>query len=666
MAKAFRGDIQGLRAVAVLLVVVYHSGVSVLSGGYVGVDVFFVISGFLITSHIWSEISASGHLRFATFYARRARRILPASLTVLVLSVVAMFIWMPPLQWSPTLTAAAATAFYVPNVLFWYQGTDYLAETVPSLFQHYWSLGIEEQFYLLWPLVLVLVFRWTRRSFRGLVAAVSVVVTVSFIASIVVTGTSQPAAFFLLPTRAWELGVGGLLALLVTSSPRWLAARWVGLLGWVGLALIGVAAFAYTAATPFPSWYAAVPVLGTALVILSGSGGSTGWAPVAALSIRPAQFLGKISYSLYLVHWPLLVIPQEAVGYNHPLPTWATLLLGAAAVPIAWLCWRFVEEPGRTGRFLASARPRRSLVAALAGSAVILAGCVAADSLTRGVPLHTDRPAAEVALTTAPSGTGYVPDNLEPSLRGAEADNPEIYANGCHQSYTGNDVTGCLVGTNPAAPLVALFGDSHAAQWYPALSELADEGRIRLQVNTKSSCPSADIPRPDYPGCDSWRDGSIAHIAAMSPAVVLLGNYAFEQSQRGHENGQDVSWGQAIEGTIERIPTDLDVVVLADTPAGSAAPSICLAGELTAAQSCAFPKDTALHEDIRESEAGLGDGYVDVTPLMCNASDCPAIIGNDLVYRDAHHMTATFSRSLAPELGEMIEPYLSDDTPASG
>ncbi len=262
-ASRFRTDIQGLRAIAVLAVVLYHAGVPFLAGGYVGVDIFFVISGFLITSHLLSEMRYDGRVRFASFYAKRARRILPASFVVLSFSVVAALIWYPPLLMREVWMGAVATAFYLPNMLFAVQGTNYLAESTPSLFQHYWSLGIEEQFYLVWPLLLSLLY-WRIRRPKTLFAILLGTFAAAFALCIHLTFRSQPWAFFSLPTRAWELGVGGLVAFLLTYRPRVLTSTIAATLGWVGLIGLIASAALFNSATRFPGYWAAVPVLGTA------------------------------------------------------------------------------------------------------------------------------------------------------------------------------------------------------------------------------------------------------------------------------------------------------------------------------------------------------------------------------------------------------------------
>lgn len=216
--SGFRSDIQGLRALAVLGVVLYHAGVSFLPGGYTGVDVFFVISGFLITTHLVRTLQSRGIISFADFYLKRARRILPASVLVLVATTIAAYLWIPRVDVPGAFQDAAATALYVPNIRFAVEGTDYLAETAPSPFQHYWSLGIEEQFYLIWPAVLAVAFLAVRKSVRGLFAVAAVMVLGSFSINLFLMQVSTPWAFFSLPSRAWELGVGAMVALLPGSA----------------------------------------------------------------------------------------------------------------------------------------------------------------------------------------------------------------------------------------------------------------------------------------------------------------------------------------------------------------------------------------------------------------------------------------------------------------
>jgi peptidoglycan/LPS O-acetylase OafA/YrhL len=636
-STGFRGDIQGLRAIAVLAVLLYHSGVPFVRGGYVGVDVFFVVSGFLITAHLASELTSKTRIGFAEFYARRARRILPASFAVIVLTVVAAVIFQPPLMLASTLRDGAATALYVPNVLFAVTGTDYLAETAPSAFQQYWSLGIEEQFYLIWPIVMLLAFKFLGRSRRGLIAALMSVTVISLALSIYLTPKYESLAFFLLPTRAWELGIGGVLAVIVGSSPKWLNKRFVGLLGWPGLALVAYSIFFFTGQTPFPGWHAMLPVLGTAIVILAGTGNSS-LSPSRLLAVRPAVFIGTISYSLYLIHWPLLVIPQDAVGLNHPLSHWVTIFLGLAAIPIGWLLFKYVEQPCRRSPMLTGHRARRSLIVALVGSVIIAGGAGIGIPIIQARSLNSGVAVAVTPLGPNPVGLNFVPSNVEPALWDVKYSSPVIYTNGCHLSESQVKPKLCEVGDNARAPKVALFGDSHAAQWYPALEALAKAGDIRLLSMTKSSCGSAALA--GAPKCMQWRDNAIAMLAADPPDIILLGNYTYNKP----------NWGTALATTIAKLPEQSKIEILADTPRFPETPAICLSAHLKSASDCNAPRNQSLNEANRSAERSLGVGVIDLTDWMCNRESCPAVVGNYVVLRDQHHMTVPFSRALAPAL----------------
>ncbi|NJI60705.1 acyltransferase [Microbacterium oxydans] len=652
----FRPDIQGLRAVAVLAVVLYHAGLPFMPGGYVGVDVFFVISGFLITTHLLQGLATDGRVRFASFYARRARRILPASFVVLVATVLAALIWVPPLLMNEVWRGAVATALYVPNMLFAVEGTNYLAETTPSLFQHYWSLGIEEQFYLVWPLLLALGWRWLR-SRRVLFVALVILVVLSFAAGLVLTFRNQPWAFFLLPTRAWELGIGGIVAFLLLRRPGLIPASLAGVLGWLGVALMVGPVFLFTSQTAFPGYWAAVPVVGTALVVLAGASRSR-FAPTTMLSLSGMQFIGKISYSLYLVHWPVLLVPQIAAGYANPLPLWATLALAGICIPLAWLLFHYVEETGRSATWLVKARPRRSLLAALAGSVLCVAIAAGALLYSNSRPLYADRSAEAASISTEPKFTPFVPDDLVPALRAASGDQPDTYDDGCHLSFADIELEPCVYG-DPADPRIVLFGDSHAAQWFPALEEFAVANGYSLENRTKSSCASisATMLRDGVPyvQCDEWRSAVIAHLNDEQPALVLLSNFGYNEISHagGDESG---AWGEALRRTLEAI--EAPTAVIADTPNLGETPSVCLSAHLDDTAACALSQNRAMDSPTRAIEkevaASDGAGYLDFTDYICGADVCGTIQGDTLVYRDAHHLTASFSRLLAPAADRLL------------
>lgn len=669
LKKQFRIDIQGLRAVAVLLVVAYHAGVGFLSGGYIGVDVFFVISGFLITTHLLESLDRHGRIPLAQFYANRARRILPAAFTVLIVTIFASVIWVPPIQLKEMFQAAIATVLYAPNILFAVEGTNYLAETAPSIFQHYWSLGIEEQFYAFWPMLLGCGYWLCRRSEKTLFWIVAGVVTFSFVMCLLMMDRSQPWAFFSLPTRAWELGVGGLVAFLLRSRFSWLRSLWMGLLAWVGLLVLITVATTFDASTPFPSFYAAIPVLATAMMIIGG-GAHSRLNATSILAWRPFQFIGLISYSLYLVHWPILVIPQAAAGLNNPLPVALTLALGVASVPVAYVLHKFVEDPARQAKFLANFRPRRTLLSALAGSTVIVLLVTTSMLIVDRQPLHSDQTAARTEVSLFPQGTSFVPSDLKPSLRSAVRDLPVIYEDGCHRDFDSTNADGCLFGSNSAAPRVALFGDSHAANWFPALLELANSGIILLDSHTKSSCPSVSMPTNlngvSYAECQQWREKVIDRLNADVPDVLLIANYGHSPAETDSRRDSSLAedWEAGLNETIAGVGDSTAVAVIADVPNMGATPAICLSAHLESASQCSQSRTEALNAEIRGAEQrsteASGAAYLDFTDYFCNPDSCPAIISNLLVYRDAHHLTASFGREMAPVIGKQLKDIVAE------
>ncbi|WP_308291839.1 acyltransferase family protein [Microbacterium jejuense] len=660
--SGFRADIQGLRAIAVGAVLLYHAGVPFLPGGYVGVDVFFVISGFLITTHLLQQLQQHGRLRFGTFYARRARRILPAAFVVLALTVAAALVWYPPLLMKDVWAAAVATALYVPNYFFALADSDYLAESSnPSLFQHYWSLGVEEQFYLLWPALLALVWALVR-SRRVLVVVLAVIVVCSFAWCVWLTAAAQPWAFFSLPSRAWELGVGGLVAALLQHRPRLGSARWAPIAGWAGIAGVAASIVLFSSDTTFPGVAAALPVLGTAAVIAAGE---TRGGPTRVLSTRAMVLIGTISYSLYLVHWPALVLPGAVVP--GPLPLWATLLIAAACVPAAWLLYRFVEDPVRRAPVLTKRRARVTLVGALAGSLACLGIASGAYAVADTKALHAEKAAEGTVIRQLPSGTDFVPDNLAPDLRDARESLPAVYDDGCMRGIAATDARGCRYG-DEAAPVIVLFGDSHAAQWFPALQRFAESAGYAVEVQTKSSCPAADIETlrrgAPYPQCPTWRDAVIDRINADPPALVLVATYGGAQLAPGVDDDAK-TWDAALGRTLDALhaPT----AVIADTPDLREDPAPCLSAHLSDAETCGRDRAVALSGPAREAEVTAtserGIPLLDLNGYLCDATQCPPILGNTLVYRDSHHLTAAISGDLSGVLGDALRPLLVTPAP---
>lgn len=687
----FRPDVEGLRAIAVILVLLYHASVPGVTGGYIGVDVFFVLSGFLITGLLVRELEATGTLSLAGFYARRVRRLLPAAMLLILATVVASTVLLSPLRAGEVARDGIAAALYTSNLRFAFQATDYLqSELPPSPLLHLWSLGVEEQFYLFWPALLLLATRGVARvgpaRLRRIGVLAAVVAVASFVLSLWLTTANEPWAFFSLPTRAWELGIGALLAVGAGRLAR-LPVAAATTAGWIGLAMIAAGGLVIDTSTPFPGVAGLLPTVGCALAMLPGMAGQDGL-PARLLGWAPARFMGRISYSLYLWHWPLLVLPLAVAGGTLPLVARVGLMV--LAVPIAYASQHWLEDPIRHGR-LVGIVPRRNL--ALAG-AVSLA--VATTSLGLGF-VTTQRLAAASADVADPGGSsaaasgdapipdlvagspspaqtlppppgGPVPAGLTPSLEAARSDQPKTYTDGCHLDQPSITIPQCVYGDPASSTVIVLFGDSHAAEWFPALARLAGDRDWRLVSLTKSGCTPAQLTiwnanfKRAYDECDRWREAAFARIAAEHPTLVIVGS-SHPYTSAGSGGPAPSDGGQALAAglaqTLARLrPLAGAVALIGDTPKFDADPPDCLSQHLDNVLACAEPRARTVDAAWLGVEAGLagqaGAIFVDPTAWACPTDPCPVVIGRYLVFRDQHHLATPFVTALRARLAAAL------------
>lgn len=657
-SNGFRVDIQGLRGLAVLLVVLYHLDVQWLAGGYIGVDIFFVISGYLITGHLMDSLD-KGRFNFLDFYARRVRRIIPASLFVLLCTTLIACAVMPPLLLPKILKESIATALYLPNIYYAHQQTDYLAETTLSPLLHYWSLGVEEQFYFMWPLLLFMCWHfWGDRKNR-IICFLLLAILISFAANLYLTQTSQSWAFFLVFTRAWELGLGGLLAIGLKQFPFLSRGKSVKeVAGWIGVAVLTFCALVYNKYTLFPGFAALLPVTGALLIIFSG-GSREKKSLLNKLIANPLlQYLGLVSYSLYLWHWPVIIIVGEIWPEFSGLP--AIVLLFGVSLLLADLTYRLIEEPFRHGRFYLP--EKRALAASIGGSLFIVLVSGGYGYQIKSVPLYTEKLAGEYQPKINPDFTDYVPKNLTPDLRNASKSISKMYGDGCHDDITTEEARGCIYGDPQGNRTFVLLGDSHAAQWFPALEKYSRKNKIRLVTFTKSSCPALDVPilneGVEYTSCYEWRHKALEKINQLAPHTIILSNYQGAEERVVAED-KEKEWGNGLRRTFGLLPKKSRIVVIADTPHFERTPAICLSSYLSDADYCEQMKEDVLDTELAKLEKKIATShqhdYVDLNDYLCSREKCGAIIGNILVYRDKHHITVEFSEKLAEVLGAAVE-----------
>ncbi|MBB1059034.1 acyltransferase family protein [Marilutibacter spongiae] len=664
---AFRPEIQGLRAIAVLLVLVYHVWPSFLPGGFVGVDVFFVISGYLITSLLLREVERSGSISLPQFYVRRARRLLPAAIVTLFAVVAATALLLPITRWRDVALEVVASTLYFENWWLAFKAVDYLAiEADPSPLQHFWSLSVEEQFYFAWPALLI-ALAWFSRArrvpFRRAVGAIVSIVLAASLAYSVIAGLSgSSSAYFSTFSRIWQLAAGALVAVVGFLPGR----AGVGLL-LAGLAGMVLSAIVLDAGIPYPGHAALLPTLSAVLAIAAGGAHErtalTRWLG----SNRAIQYLGDISYSLYLWHWPVITFYRAWRGEDPGLWDGAALL--GLSVLLAAVSKRYIEDAFRHGPATAG-RPWRPLAAAASASiACVAIALVLGRAGGLGVPardvasgLDQDHPGA-AALYLKPARTPREVDFL-PKLVDVEFDVASAYRMGCIQDIDGDEVKTCVFGSTPARMRIAVVGDSHAVHWLPAFKWIAEHYDVQVVGITKTSCITAGLPtyhrklkRP-YVECERWTRNVVDYLNAQDFDKVVLvespRHAVYGRQGEGYAASAE-ALAQGMKDVWSGFRDRSAVTLIRSTPWQPTIVRECFAKNAPGGDGCTAGRDAALYDDAIPRLARLA-GYpmLDFTDLFCPGSACPAVIGNVFVYRDAHHITATYMQTLAPVLRERL------------
>jgi peptidoglycan/LPS O-acetylase OafA/YrhL len=636
-SNSFRPDIEGLRAVAILLVVGCHCGISWCAGGFIGVDVFFVLSGYLITGLLMSEYREKSRIQLLRFYARRARRLLPACALVLLATTLFAALVLSPNELEFTARAARAAGLYLSNVFFDQSASDYFSPNVqgnPLL--HTWSLGLEEQFYLAWPLLVLAIGRGPA-GFERPIWILGAVAVLSFTYCLYSTRAAPTVAFYEMPARAWEFAAGGVLVLLpVTGKSQ--DSGWAVAGGIVGMAVILLTAIMVKGGAGFPGSIALFPVAGTLAILFAGANAPRRGIGTL-LGVSPLQFIGSRSYSWYLWHWPFVVF---AMALFPGVQIGGTIVAAIASLLAATLTFRFVERPIRESPYF-SARSRLSLVAAA------------------GVTLLT----AATSWTTILFGRQLMLDQRFRAITAATADFSDISQKSCWSEGPSFQVKLCEFGVPDASHAVVLFGDSHALQWFNPMRTAAIAESWRLITVLRPGCAASYInphnlsTAADH--CKEWRDNAIDKIIALRPSAVVMASYN-GATLRGDSFTATLMPTEEIrlgtQRTLVRLSrAGVPIVILRDTPLPPYNIPACVAqrevGKLHTPESCDFDASVALNNEAFFAEQSAADGlanvyFLDLSDLICPARFCPATQHGLIVYRDENHLTATYAESLAP------------------
>jgi peptidoglycan/LPS O-acetylase OafA/YrhL len=671
--RPFRPDVEGLRAVAIALVVLYHAGFPGVGGGYVGVDVFFVISGFVITGLLLRERAGTGRTSILGFYARRCRRILPAATLVLLVTVVATYLLLGSVSGNATGDDARWAAVFLSNFHFKSLGANYFtSQGLPSPLQNFWSLSVEEQFYIVYPTFFLLLIHFGRRAStrRYLAFALGVVIAASYILSVVLTRSHPNAAYFSPLTRAWELALGALVAVATTRLKR-IPARAAAVLTWGGLAAIACSALVFKTHTPYPGSLVAVPVVGAALVIAGGAA-MPGSGAEKLLGLSPFRWLGKRSYSLYLWHWPILVIAVEHSG-KRSLPLKDNLALVLLALVISMASYRWVENPVRHWRLPSwkSVSAGVALVlAVVAGFSYVISRNTVTPVLRTVVPARdvgavVDQVAAAARVTT-------VPESVALAEYGAAYPSSAFFVSRtCWANINQARSSICDLGDPSGSQLMVLLGDSKALMWTPAFEAIARADHWRLILLVKVGCRAAWVPGAvqQQNHCPAWHQWASKWVNQNDPNLLVVSQLDTVSAKPAKRR---TLWREGLNDLFDsfKVPA-MREVLLGSTPTLAQGGPVCLSVHRDDAQVCSSTAGSSVPRLSRVDKAtALADHveYVDTTPWFCSKVCTPVVGSYELYDTSGVHITSAWAQYLQNVVAESLSlpPPTSSATGASG
>ena len=726
----FRADIQGLRAVAVLLVALNHAGVGFLKGGYVGVDVFFVLSGYLITGVLISDAAKHRRVSIATFYVRRARRILPAATLTLLVTAVASYSILNVVRAKEALTDIIWSAGFAANVHFSNMGTDYFAQDQPaSPLRHFWSLAVEEQFYFVWPTVVaVVVFGWvtlrqrhhiTEKALIRLLVVISLIFIASLAWSIHQTRTEPTNAYFSTFARAWELALGAGLATIAIRLER-LPGNLRLAMGWIGLAAIVAAAVVLSDSTPYPGSAALLPTVGAALMIAAGVASKQPRLGAGGLlSVRPMRYVGDLSYTFYLWHWPVLVLAKAKHGES--LSLGANLGLLVAALALSAVTYTYIENPLRHYRTRRESRreaTRELSPVLMAWIALPLLVTMTAwsfydtadrkqlraraeraqleyqrDEAKRVEAETTKTKAQEQALLRQAAVDAKLArgnEALPPVVQAARAaaagrpiprditPSPEFedlakfiapIRGGCSPLDDKSRSEICSFGSGPKS--MVLFGDSHAQMWLPGILTAAEKLGYTVRALIKPGCNVrlwAGVQQPPPPGCLAWFPWAVSRTKALRPDVVLIA--ARYMTDSPGPNPDSAAIEDAIGALVAKFRLSAKkVVLIGDVFGQKQSPVDCLLRDKVTMATCSTPYDSdriSLYRAVSARARSAGAGFIDTVGWFCANDRCPTVIGRTVAFADSNHVTSTYVQALARPLQTKLSRALNQARVGSG